>query len=274
MQPCLFSQSLFPLSLSDAIRATAEAGFSAIELACTAPHLDLHTAGARAGEVAREIRDSGLTVAALSLFNSFTDCGQLPGQTRAAGQFIALAPVFETTIVKLTPGPPASAGATEAHWQCLAAALAELVPLAQAAGVQLAFETHMRQLTDTLASCRRFLDMAPADCVGLTVDFSNLRFAGETLSEALRHLAPRMFHTHVKNGFVEVDGTWRFGALDTGLTDYSALVALLDRSGYEGYLSIECLGPEARTHPVATATRDLAILSNYLREAGGENESG
>ncbi|MGD2175240.1 MAG: TIM barrel protein, partial [Candidatus Brocadiaceae bacterium] len=175
----LFSQSLFALPLDEAIEATASAGFPAIELACTKPHLDLERARREADKVAERIEQVGLRVSALSLFNSFTTPDRLANQIDSAETFIRLAPLFKTKILKMTPGPPGSAEATEEHWGRLADALARLVPAARETGVRLAFETHMRQLTDTLASSERLLALAPADAVGLTVDFSNLSFAGE-----------------------------------------------------------------------------------------------
>jgi len=123
----------------------------------------------------------------------------------------------------------------------------------------------MRQLTDTLASTRRFLDMVPADVVGLTVDFSNLAFAGEDVPAATAALAPQIFHTHVKNGWIDADGGWHFQPLDQGLTDYVQVLSALRDIGFGGYLSIECLGPDARERPVETARRDREILMNHLR---------
>ena len=264
MRISLFSQSLFAYPLMEAIGKTREAGYSAIELACAHPHLGLAAACSRADDVADEVRRQGLTVSALSLFNSFTDHSSLAGQVQAAARFVALAPRFGAGVVKLTPGPPASREANEEHWGCLAKAVAELVPVAREHGVRLAFETHMRQLTDTLASSLRFLRTTPADCVGLTVDFSNLRFASESLREAIPLLGDRLFHAHVKNGHVDAAGGWHFTRLDTGLTDYDEVIPLLRRAGYDGHLSVECLGSRAQTYPVATAREDLAILRRYL----------
>ena len=73
MKIALFSQSLFALPLAEAIEGTARIGFPAIELACTAPHFDLDTARREPERVAGLIRDCGLEVAALSLFDNFTD---------------------------------------------------------------------------------------------------------------------------------------------------------------------------------------------------------
>jgi sugar phosphate isomerase/epimerase len=115
-----------------------------------------------------------------------------------------------------------------------------------------------------VASAERLLSIAPVGTVGLTVDFSNLSFAGETISDAFAQIGNRILHAHVKNGTIAPDGSWRFGPLDQGLTDYTEVVALLRKMGYEGYLSVECLGPDAKSDPIATATRDRTILESYL----------
>lgn len=263
----LFSQSLFALPLFEAIESTAAVGFRGIELACAKPHLDLEMARRQPEKVADHIQQAGLTVSALSLFNNFTDPRCLDEQVESAETFIRLAPMFRTNIIKMTPGPPGSGQATEAHWQCLERALNRLVPVATEVGVRLAFETHMRQLTDTLASSQRFLAMAPSNAVGLTVDFLNLRFAGEEMGDVLSALKDRMYHAHVKNGTIDREGCWHFQALDQGLLDYSQVIPLLRDAGYDGWLSIECLGPEARNRPMRTADRDLRILAGFLQQA-------
>jgi len=272
MRPCLFTQSLFALPLHKAIRVAAQIGAPAVEIACWRPHLDRDRARWEGEGVAAQLRAAGLEVAALSLSNEFTDPACLDAQVAAAAQFIGLAGAFQTEMVKLTPGPPSSADATRQHWECLERAIGQLVPCAERAGVKLAFETHMRQLTDTLESSLRLLNLAPHESVGLTVDFCNLAFAGEDLAEAVRLLGPRTFHTHVKNGHVGAAGEWHFTALDTGLVDYATVLGLLSGLGYAGCLSIECLGPEAQSAPADTARRDLGILNCWLKQIPGDSQ--
>lgn len=264
----LFSQSLFALPLDTAIMATAEAGYPAIELACRDPHFGIDGARTDAGTVARGIRDAGLITSALSLFNSFTNEATLLHEVEQAATFIRLAPTFGARVVKLTPGPPASHDATETHWRLLDTAMRRLVPIADDVGVLLAFETHMRQLTDTLSGTRRLLDMAPSETVGVTVDFSNFSFAGEDLRRVIPALGSRMVNAHVKNGSLGPGGAWLFNDLATGLTDYAEVLPMLRDVGYTGHLAIECLGRDAASRPVETATRDLAILRRYIDAAG------
>lgn len=264
MVPSIFSQSLSALSLPEAIVAASELGVPAIELMCWQPHFDLSTARARSREVADWISEAGLRVSALSLSNVFTDPAQRAEQLRAAELYMRLARSFGTNLLKLTPGPPASAAAQDARWDAFGAALRELIPMAKSHGLRLAFETHMRQLTDTLAGAQRLLEVADSDAVGLTVDLCNLAFAGEDLSHAISVLGPHILHVHVKNGFLGEDGSWDFRALDEGLVNYPEVLRALAASGYGGYLSVECLGPEAAATPRATAARDVAILKGWL----------
>ena len=268
MRISLFSQSLFALTLMEAIETTARIGFPAMELACAKPHFDMETALQDANGVAEHVRKAGLKVSALSLFSNFTDGARLADQVEEAKVYIRLAPLFHTEVVKMTPGPPGSAEAAEEHWRCLGIALEQLAPVAEEVGVRLAFETHMRQLTDTLAGAKRILEMAKTEVVGLTVDFSNLAFAGEDVSEAVSVLVEHTYNTHLKNGLVDEDGNWQFNALDDGLTDYLVVFSLLRDVDYTGNFTIECLGTDANERPAETAKRDLIILRRYLEQVG------
>lgn len=258
----LFSQSLFALPLMEAIETTAKEGFTAIELACARTHFDIDRDDPV--KVADHIHKVGLEVSALSLFNNFTDAARLDEQIKKAEAHIRLAPVFHTKILKMTPGPPASAQAKDENWECLDKALNKLVPLAEEIGVKLAFETHMRQLTDTLAGSKRLLNMSKSDVLGLTVDFSNLSFAGENMREVFYALKDRMYNTHFKNGTIGQDGSWHFSSLSEGLTDYSLVFSMLHDIDYNGYLTIECLDPDANKKPAETAKRDLQILKTLI----------
>lgn len=264
MKTSIFSQSLYTLPIMEAIEATAEIGFHAIEIACAGPHLNIKTAVENPDEIAEHIQQMGLEVSALSLFNNFTDETHLSGQLEQAETYIRLAPLFHTKVLKMTPGSPGSAQAEEKHWNNLGTALEHLIPIAEEVGVCLAFETHMRQLTDTLAGSKRLLEIAKSDVVGFTVDFSNLSFAGENMPDVFSALAGRMYNTHLKNGTIGDDGSWHFDALDRGLTDYNEVFSLLQNADYDGYLTIECLGADASERPRETARRDLDILRRYL----------
>lgn len=262
----LFSQSLFALPLRDTIEAVPETGASAVELACAAPHLDRATAEREGGTVAERCVQLGVEVSALSLFTHFTDPALRDAHLKDALYFIGLAPSFGTKVVKITPGPPGSEEAGEEHWTRLKDTLPRVLDAAGEAEVVLAFETHMRQLTDTLAGTQRLLDMTDSAALGVTLDFSNLVFAGEDIVAAIRAMGPRIVNAHVKNGYIDEAGGWHFGPLDEGWTNYPDVFAALDEIGYSGYLTVECLGPDAQRAPRETAARDIAILKRMLEE--------
>jgi sugar phosphate isomerase/epimerase len=266
----LFTECLLSMPLMEAIGAAARTGVAAIELACRAPHLDLDTARSSSTRVAGTITGHGLEVSALSLYSSFTEPQTLDAQIDAAETYVRLAPAYGTRIVKVTPGRPGSAAATEGHWQGLARALDRLIPIAEALGVKLAFETHMRQLTDTVAGSKRLLGMSDSGALGLTVDFSNLSFAGETVDTVFAELADRMYNTHVKNGVIDARGEWWFLPLDIGWTDYAQVCRRLRECAYDGWLTVECLGRDAAQRPIEVARRDLELLRRFLSEAGIE----
>lgn len=266
MKISLFSQSLFALPLQEAIEATTKLGFSAIELACIKPHFDAEMAIDNPTKIADSIKQNGLTVSALSLFNEFTDPSKLDEQIGKAELFIKLAPLFETKIIKMTPGTPSSMNAKDEHWDCLGLAIRHLIPVAEEFNVRLAFETHMRQLTDTLSGSKRLLNIAKSKTVGLTVDFSNLSFAGEKIDEVISELKESIYNTHIKNGTIGDNGTWHFNTLNNGLTDYNIVLKLLSQIGYDGYLTIECLSQDAKDKPFETVKRDLDILLEYIEQ--------
>ena len=272
MTAALFSETLAALPLAEAMAATARIGYPATELLCAAPHLDHALARRDAETVAAQIRGCGLAVAALSLHNTFTDPALLAEELRVAQTFIGLAPLFGTRLLQLDPGRPTARLAEPHQWNCLAQALHELAGMARDAGVKLAFHTTMRQITDTLAGTERLIELAPADCIGVTADLTNLRFSGADPAQVITRLGDRIYHTHIKNGYIGANGEWNFGRLDRGLLDYTAILPQLHAGGYRGYLSIESIGLNARKYPAPEATQaaqtDLKLLRNYLKQTG------
>ncbi len=266
MKISIFSQSLFALPLEEAIPAAGDIGFEAFELACTRPHFTLEMACDEPSIYSDLIEKCGMKCSALSLFTQLTDPATVKDNIESSKTFIRLAPVFDTKIIKVTPGGPGSADATEENWKTCVEATKELVEVAEEVGVKLAYETHMRQLTDTLASSMRFLELVDSKTVGLTVDYSNMAFAGDDVVQCAKEFYKYTFNTHIKNGYIDDDGGWHFQELDKGLTDYRAVLKVLADNNYDGYLTIECLGPDAKEKPKETAARDFNLLKGLVAE--------
>ena len=79
--------------------------------------------------------------------------------------------------------------------------------------MRLAFETHMRQLTDSLAGTRQLLARAASPAIGLTGDFSNLVFAGENLAAALPAVAAEVLWTDDFDDGMAAEWAYRTSAL-------------------------------------------------------------
>ncbi len=114
------------MPLAEAVKTTAQTGFPAIELACAKPHLNYVTALASATEIAGQIRDAGLAVSALSLFNKFTEPDDLKEQLKQAQTFIALAWLLHKPFPLVPIVGPHSKSELESCFQALALRLTKL----------------------------------------------------------------------------------------------------------------------------------------------------
>ena len=235
MKISLFTQSLFDLSLDEAVTAAGDIGFDGVEIACVAPHLDLARARDDRARIVAHVRAGGMQVAALSAYTRLTDPATSSEQIAMLSEFITLAGGFGTDLVKITPGPPASADMTDAHACCWELAMTGCTAVARSSGVRLAVETHLNMISDTCAGVARLI--APFDAtLGVTLDFCNVYLGGDDPVESVRRLGDRILFCHVKN---VRDGQWV--PLADGELDYRAILAALRDAGYDGYLSIECL---------------------------------
>ena len=263
MKISLFSQSLFALDLETAIRVTGEIGYEAIEVACFGPHLRLDQAREERDRIMGWIKAAGLEVSALSLSNDFVREDRRAESVQSTIGFIRLARGYETGIVKITPGGPSSLEATEADFEIFQEGIQSVCYVARKEGIRVVMETHLRQLSDTTASTVKLLEMGEAEVLGVNLDLCNVAFGGDDPVQSIRRLKDRLYFTHIKNGYLR-NGTYDFRRLDDGVVDYPRAMAELRRIGYKGYLSIECLGEEARTHPRETPNRLPRGRSEHL----------
>jgi sugar phosphate isomerase/epimerase len=113
-----------------------------------------------------------------------------------------------------------------------AAALAELVPLAQEAGVVLTVEPHVHSYLESPALVAELLERVPG--LRLTLDYAHFICLGYR-QEEIDPLAAHAAHIHLRQA--------RPGALqaklDQGTINFSALLGTLGDLGYGGYLALE-----------------------------------
>jgi len=117
-------------------------------------------------------------------------------------------------------------------------------------------------LCHTHEEMARCLDAVARPNMRLTIDTGNFVLAGSDPHEAIRRLAPRVEHVHVKN-FTDAPGRtprpFRYCSPRAGKVDYAYVVARLREAGYHGYVSFE---PEG--FPDAQAEDGIRYLAELL----------
>jgi len=255
------TQSLWGHSLEETIAFIAECGFDGIEIIVLEPWLSLNFLLKQKKEILSCLRGSGLEVVSFTTITSFTQAEAAPDSVSTVKKLTDLCADFGTSIVKISPGPPASGKASEEIWDALKSKMDEVVSYAGERGVKLAMETHLNMLTDTIDGTRHFLDLFTSPAVGLTLDFCNVMVGKDDPEQAVREFAGRTFLCHVKDGILHENGTPEWLPLGEGSLDYPGIVQSLSQSAYSGYLSLECL------------VKDNRYNQNRLREMGGEKKA-
>lgn len=269
MKTSVFSTSLTALDLREAIHVAAEVGYDAMEIGCFAPHLTLETAETRGDEVCAWLQQADLPVSALSLVVSYTAAEEAiwRANVEETCAFIRLCGKFDTRLVKMMPGEPGSAQATERHWERFRRAMETIVPIAEAAGVRLALETHLGHLSDSIESTARCVELGDSEALGVNLDFCNVRTCHESPLDAIERFQGRIYLAHVKDSLFNLD-SGEYVPMGQGKMDYRPIIERLREVGYEAYLSVECLYPRAKRHdPRGSIAHDLGVLRHLLAGA-------
>ena len=122
-------------------------------------------------------------------------------------------------------------------------------------GVRLALEVHPTEIAFDYYSTKRLLDMLDwRPTLGLNFDPSHLQWQGMDPCLFLRDFASRIYHVHMKDVKVKLDGRsgilgshiefgdrsrgWNFVSLGHGDVDFDGIIRELNQMGYDGPLSV------------------------------------
>ena len=246
--------------MEDTIAFISECGFDGIEIIALEPWLSLDFLLKQKKKILRCIKESGLEVVSLTTITNFTREENAPSSISTVRTLTDLCADFGTSIVKISPGPPASGKASGEIWNALKRNMNKVVSYAEERGVKLAVETHLNMLTDTIEGTSRFLELFPSPSVGLTLDFCNVMVGRDDPEKAVREFVNRTFLCHIKDGILYENGTPEWLPLGEGALDYPGILRALSRSAYSGYLSLESL------------VKDNRYNQNRLREVGGARQ--
>jgi sugar phosphate isomerase/epimerase len=292
----LFSGQWSDLPLEELAQKVGDWGYQGLELACSGDHFEVQRA-VGAGNYCQERLDllsrHGLTVPVLSnhrvgqavcdpidarhrdlLPDYVWGDGRPAGvQQRAAEEMMATIRAAEklgvTVVGGFTGSPlwsyvlgyPAAAPQVVADGlRDFAAKWNPILDVCRDCGVKFAFEVHPGQIAFDLYSAETALDaLGGREEFGFTFDPSHFHWQGIDPVEFLRRFPDRIFHVHVKDAVLTLNGRsgvlnsylppgdprrgWDTRAPGHGGIDWEAVVRALNEIGYEGALAVEWKDP-------------------------------
>lgn len=242
-------ESLLGVGLPDAWDVARRAGLGGIEVVASPQGL-----AGRLDALQRAQR-SGVVVSTICLQPPFLgqhDSATIRLGLRAARLAVSAAGELGVSGMVMPLGvPPTKRGAGTDIDPYLVQALVELAQHAASEGVVLLLEplnryedVHVNRLEQAAALC----DALGSSAVGITADFFHMNIEERDPVVALHTFAGRVKHVHVADSNRLQPGA--------GHLDISALVAVLGRAGYEGWLTLEC---QVRG-PLVSALSDVVQL--------------
>ena len=182
------------------------------------------------------------------------------------------------------PGTPAF---TDAGWAALADLLHAIADDAARLGHPVVFHPHAATYVETLAEIDRLLDSMDPDRIGVCLDTGHHLVAGGDPVAALRDLADRVRHVHLKDVDQVILARLRDGAyagmgdavrdglfteLGAGALDLDGILQVLAARDYDGWLMVEqdaSIGP-----PSEAAAIGRRVLAASLRRSSSPVRGG
>jgi sugar phosphate isomerase/epimerase len=175
---------------------------------------------------------------------AFPDAAERQANVEQLKQYVELAADLEVPLVRTFGSPGQLAISMEDAINYAAEALNQVAPVAERNGVTVALETHdaFCKGVDVAAA----LAQVPSNNIGAIWDVHHPFRMGEDIETTWRVLGPRIKHVHIKDGVRRADGSWQLVLLGKGEVPCRAVVELLHREGYQGYIAAEW---EKKWHP-------------------------
>ncbi len=288
----LFTGQWADLSLDDLARKSREFGFDGLELACWGDHFEVTKAMAdeKYGKRKRELFEQyDLQCHAISahlvgqavcdriderhqaiLPDSVWGDGDPEGvNQRAAEEMKNTARAAQRFGVEVVNGftgsgiwhmlysfPPVAESMIEKGYEDFAAAWNPILDVFAECGVKFALEVHPTEIAFDIYSAKRALDaVGHREEFGFNFDPSHLFWQGIDPVEFIREFPDRIYHVHVKDAIVTLDGRtgilashlnfgdarrgWDFRSPGRGGVNFEEIIRALNDIGYAGPLSVE-----------------------------------
>jgi sugar phosphate isomerase/epimerase len=264
--------------LEDCLALLADLGYGGVALTLDHMHLDPHAPdlARRTGDVARLLDRHGLAVVVETGARYVLDPRRKhePTLVSDAGRERRVDLLATAVRVAVDLGAPAvhlwsgvlPAGTSPATgWDRLVAGTAEVLMLADDAGVDLAFEPEPGMLVEKVADVVRLRDaLGNPDRLRLTIDVGHLTCVEDAPGpDVVRAAGALVAHVQVDD---MLPGVHEHLELGTGEVDLPGVLAALDEVGYDGLASVEL--PRHSHAAARLATTSMTALRDAATTAG------
>ena len=231
MKICCCTVCFHHLKLDEALRHTAGAGFTAIELVAV-PNWIHFTAGKDDSAALRALLEKhGLSIVAVHAGGISCLSPQAAGASvDYFEKVVSLMKEFGARQMVFTGGPRERGGSL----QHVVAGLKRLACIAEGEGIRVGLENHYRNWFETLADYDVLMNELSSPAIGITLDTGHFTSSRVDVSELIRKYGKRIQHVHIKDhiGAQSV-------AIGAGETQNAQHVKELAQSGFAAYLSLE-----------------------------------
>ncbi len=152
--------------------------------------------------------------------------------------------------------PPVPPDMIEEGYRLLAERFIPILDVFAECGVKFALEVHPTEIAFDLYTAERTLEALKGhEAFGFNFDPSHLIWQGVDPVQFIRYFPDRIFHVHMKDAIVKLDGKagilashlnfgdwrrgWDFRSLGHGSVNFEEIIRALNDIGYEGPLSVE-----------------------------------
>jgi sugar phosphate isomerase/epimerase len=249
------SNAYMHFSIEDTIRKIADLGYQGIEVLADVPHAwPVFLLEERKESIRKHLLEHGLTISNVNAFmmNAVGDPRQPywhPGWTDPDPHYRAirrehtkralwLAREINATCISTEPGGLLTEDQT---WESAARIFYdELMPcleVAERAGVLLLIEPEPELLIERFDQYLEFADRVDSPWLGLNFDIGHAYCVGEDPQDWVERMAPHTRHYH----FEDIAATREHKHLipGHGAIDFAATLAAIERTGYDGWITIE-----------------------------------
>lgn len=193
----------------------------------------------------QKFREAGLAIT--NLGSSICIAGYDAGIMKSAAEAIAYARLLGARGVRVFLGrfPSEEAAGTgygqgEPAYEGIVELLREMCALAAQSNVEIWIETHNEFSAG--GKLKELLGQAGCDNLKVIWDIMHPIEAGEEIEDTWESLGDRIAHVHIKDGVDsggKAGGEYRYTMLGEGALPVCGILDLLEKAGYEGYLSFE-----------------------------------